>query len=358
MLFKPPHATHGGRRRHSPPAFAAALAALFALSLTELGCSRAQSSAPGADGLEQTEIRYQSSSAQVGFAELANDLGYFAPLKLVSVGSTFSGPADIQSVATGDSDIGSAFNGAIVKLVAAGAPIQAVVSSYGIDSETFGGFYVLPDSPIKTARELIGKKVAMNTLGAHSEFMLREYLTRNGLSPAEVKQVELIVLPPPNTEQALRAGQIDVAVLSNTLRDRAEEHGKLRLLFSDYELFGTFSMGAYVLRRRFIEDHPNTSKKLVSGIARAIEWARSTPRAEVVARLIAIAKKRDGNDAAAGILRHWRTPGIAGKGGLIAEREFTVWTSWLERDGAIAPGSVRPGKLYTNALSPFDAAVH
>ena len=39
------------------------------------------------------------------------------------------------------------------------------------------------DSPIKTARDLIGKKIAVNTLGAHLEFMLREYLARNGLTP-------------------------------------------------------------------------------------------------------------------------------------------------------------------------------
>ncbi|EIG61398.1 hypothetical protein [Bradyrhizobium sp. WSM1253] len=58
--------------------------------------------------LEKTEIRYQGSAGQVTFIELAEDLGYVAPLKLKWVGNTISGPQDIQAVVTGDIDIGGA----------------------------------------------------------------------------------------------------------------------------------------------------------------------------------------------------------------------------------------------------------
>ncbi len=63
------------------------------------------------------------------FTELAEDLGYLAPLKLKWVGNTISGPQDIQTVVTGDTDIGGAFYGAILKLIAAKAPIKAVVAT-------------------------------------------------------------------------------------------------------------------------------------------------------------------------------------------------------------------------------------
>src|SRR6202012_3892615 len=133
---------------------------------------------------EQTEIRYQGWAGQVTFVELADDLGYLAPLKLKWVGNTISGPQDIQTVVTGDTDIGGAFYGAIIKLIAARAPVKAVIGYYGSDAETYYGYYVKEDSPIRTAHDLIGKKVAVNTLGAHLEFVLREYLARNGLSTA------------------------------------------------------------------------------------------------------------------------------------------------------------------------------
>jgi ABC-type nitrate/sulfonate/bicarbonate transport system substrate-binding protein len=89
--------------------------------------------------LEKTEIRYQGWAGQVTFTELAGDLGYLAPLKLKWVGNTISGPQDIQTVVTGDIDIGGAFYGAIIKLIAAKAPIKAVVGYYGSDAETYNG---------------------------------------------------------------------------------------------------------------------------------------------------------------------------------------------------------------------------
>ena len=124
------------------------------------GCSKRESgtsaSAQAASPFEALELRYQGFVGNVTYPELAEDLGYLAPIKLKYVGNTISGPQDIQSVVTGDTDYGGAFNGAIIKLVAAKAPVQAVIGYYGVDDETFGGFYVLSDSPIRSARDLIG----------------------------------------------------------------------------------------------------------------------------------------------------------------------------------------------------------
>jgi ABC-type nitrate/sulfonate/bicarbonate transport system substrate-binding protein len=131
---------------------------------------------PAGDGLEVSVLRYQGAAGQVTFPELAEDLGYFGELRLEYVGNTISGPQDIQTVVTRDTDFGAAFNGAIVNLVAAGAPIRSVIGMSSIDERTWSGFYVLDSSNIRTARDFIGKKVAMNTLGAHSQFMLEEYL--------------------------------------------------------------------------------------------------------------------------------------------------------------------------------------
>ncbi|MGX1073589.1 ABC-type nitrate/sulfonate/bicarbonate transport system substrate-binding protein [Bradyrhizobium elkanii] len=184
--------------------------------------------------LEKTEIRYQGWAGQVTFTELAEDLGYLAPLKLKWVGNTISGPQDIQTVVTGDIDVGGAFYGAIIKLIAAKAPIKAVVGYYGSDANTYYGYYVKDDSPIKTARDLIGKKVAVNTLGAHLEFVLREYLARNGLGAGEAKQVTLVAVPPVTGEQALRQGQVEVSALSGVLRDKALERGRDPLALQRY----------------------------------------------------------------------------------------------------------------------------
>ena len=300
--------------------------------------------------LEKTEIRYQGWAGQVTFTELAEDLGYLAPLKLKWVGNTISGPQDIQTVVTGDIDIGGAFYGAIIKLIAAKARIKAVVGYYGSDDNTYNGYFVKEDSPIKTARDLIGKQVAVNTLGAHLEFVLREYLARNGLSPAEAKQVTLVAIPPVAGEQALRQGSVDVTTLSGVLRDKALERGGLRRLFADTDLFGNFAGGSYVLREKFIKDNPSTSRKLVEGISRAIAWAQATPPEEVRARFERIIAERKRNEDASPI-KYWKSTGVATKGGVIGDAEVQVWIDWLVKDGLLKPDQLKPSDIYTDELN-------
>jgi len=80
----------------------------------------------GSAGPETLELRYQGTSGTVEPAELAESLGYLAPLRLKFMGSIFSGPQSIQAVVTGDTDFGGAFNGAVINLVAGKAPICPV----------------------------------------------------------------------------------------------------------------------------------------------------------------------------------------------------------------------------------------
>ncbi|HTV22813.1 MAG TPA: ABC transporter substrate-binding protein [Polyangiaceae bacterium] len=235
------------------------------LALASASCARHERAPAAADGsgYETLELRYQGNNGTVSPAELAEDLGYLAPIRLNFVGSTISGPASVQAVVTGDTDFGGAFNGAIIKLVAAKVPLVAVVGYYGVDEQRWSGFYVQEDSPIRTARDFLGKKISMNTLGAHSEFMVKEYLFRANLSKADTQQVTLVVIPPVNGEQVLRQHQVDVAVLGDIYRDRAIEKGGLRSVVSDYEMFGKFTAGSYVMKTSFIREHPNTAKKFV-----------------------------------------------------------------------------------------------
>src|SRR5262245_49998931 len=303
---------------------------LLALCLAVLlGCSRSEAPAAGAPGgLETLKLRYQIMAGQVQPAELAASLGYLAPLELSVVGSTISGPQSVQAVVTGDADFGGAFNGAVLNLMAGRAPIRALSGCSGVDELRLTSFFTLSGSPIKSARDLIGKKIAVNTLGAHSEFVIKEYMLRGGLTAEDVRQVTLIVLPPVNTELALRERQVDVAALYDIFRDRALDRGGLQTLFSDYDLFGTLTAGTYVLRNDFIRDNEKATRHFISAVARAIEWARQTPRDEVIARFAKIVAERGTNDDAA-VLKYWKSFGVAGKGGVIAEREFSIWIDWM-----------------------------
>lgn len=325
---------------------------LLLLSTLLLVAACTKQEAPKAEyegGLETLEFRYLGSPGAVTLVELAEDLGYLTPVKLDFVGISTGGPQGIQTVLTGDSDISSpAFTGAVVKVVASKAPVTAVIASYGTEKDTLTGYYVLEDSPIRTARDLIGKKVAVNTMGAQMEFMLTEYLRRSGLTKEEIAQVTLVVLPPGSGEQTLRQHQVDVAPLGGP----ATERGGIRMLFKEFDLFGEFTAGAYVMSNKFLQQNPNTSKHVVAGIAQAIEWTRTTPRDEVIARFTKIMQARNRSENTEN-LKYFTGWGVAGKGGLFKDEEFQIWVDWLVQDGQLKKGEVNLKDVYTNEFNPY-----
>lgn len=111
-------------------------------------CTRSAPSAPSS-GLETLTLRYEGSPGNVSIQELAEDLGFLAPLKLDYRGNNMTGgPHSIQAIVTGDLDVGGSFNGAIIKIIGSQAPLTAVIAGYGTDEQNFMGFYALQGSPI------------------------------------------------------------------------------------------------------------------------------------------------------------------------------------------------------------------
>lgn len=300
-----------------------------------------------------TTLRYQGWTDQVTLPELAADLGFFdGKIKLDWVGNTISGPQDIQSAATGQTDFGGAFAGAVAKLIDAGAPIKAVINYYGADAKSFTGYYVLNGSSIHTAHDLIGKKIGVNTLGGQNEADVHDYLRKAGLSEGDVKKVQLVPLPPPNTEDALRHRQIDVAALGGQFRQRAVADGGVRPLFTEITEYGPFNGGPYVFRNDFIGKHPDAVRAFTAGVAKAIEWERDTPRAKVIAEFTKIIDGRHRANEDTSTLKYWQSVGVPAKGGQISDVDFTRWTSWLNDTGAVH-GSIDAAKLYTNQFNPY-----
>jgi ABC-type nitrate/sulfonate/bicarbonate transport system substrate-binding protein len=321
-----------------------------AVAALVVGCgSSSTESQTTAEG--KTVLRYQGSPSQVTWYELADHLGYFERVSLEWKGDTTSGPQDIQSVATNQVDIGGAFNGSVAKLQQAGSKITAVVSANGSDTDTFQGYYSLEGSGINTARDLIGKKVGINTLGAYHEYAIKEWLHRQGLSDDEIKQVEFIVVPPVNTETALRQKQVDVGNLGTIIKDVALEHGGLHEIFRDTDLIGNLAIASYVVRDDFIASNADDVKDFVQGTARAIRWAQTHPRAEVVAKFEEIINGR-GRAENTNFVQHFKSAGIPAPGGVIGADEYTLWVDEAVRLGEL-PAGIDVTKLFTNEFNPY-----
>jgi ABC-type nitrate/sulfonate/bicarbonate transport system substrate-binding protein len=338
---------------------ALSILALVALVAALAGCGGGGSDATadgggstGSGGDEPTQLRVQHFPGFISPYEVAAKLGYLGKLELKQVGVVTGGPESIQAVATDQTDVGGAFPSAIIKLIAAGGPIKAVIGQFGADQLAYSGLFVPEDSSIRTAQDLIGKKIGVNTLGANSEAVIHLWLKEQGLSQEEVKEVELVVIPPVNMEEALKQHQLDGAIMGGAVREKAERDGGVRNVFKDVDFLGSYLNTCTVLSDHFIEDHPGATKEFVSGVAKAIRWMQTEPAPKVVKLGEEIADE-EGFSEDKETIKYWKSLGVPGKGGLILPREFPLWIKYLEEEGELEPGKVTPADAYTNQFNPY-----
>lgn len=306
------------------------LSRTFALS-TALGLSLA--TAVQAD----VTIRYLASQGGLNAHELAAELGYFdgTGITLENVGYAQGGPASLVALTGGSVELGSAATAAVLNSIAAGNDFVAAYPSNGINDEAKSIFYVLEDSPIKAIEDLAGKTIAVNTLGAHLDFVVREALHQKGL-PQDA--ANLIVVPGPQLEQVLRSGQVDVSAFGywqTTFEGAARKTGGLRAVFDDTDILGEIAGGFVVLRRDWIEAHPAEAKAFVEGSAKALDYARENPEETKAIFAKVLADRGENPDVA----QFFAGYGVR-EGGLAVKRDIQFWIDVLEREGAVEKGKL------------------
>ncbi len=295
-------------------------------------------------------IRYLASQGGLSAHELAAELGYFdgAGITLENVGYAQGGPASLVALAGGSVELGSAATAAVLNSIAAGNDFVAAYPSNGINDTVQSIFYVLDDSPIKSIEDLVGKTIAVNTLGAHLDFTVREALHQKGL-PEDA--ANLIVVPGPQLEQVLRSKQVDVSAFGywqTTFTGAALQNGGLRAVFDDTDILGEIAGGFVVLRRDWIAAHPKEAKAFVDGSVKALDYAREHPD-ETKAIFARVLAERGEN---ADVAQFFAGYGVRA-GGLPVERDIQFWIDVLEREGSVDAGKlVAKDILYVAGDSP------
>lgn len=353
-LLAPPSSSSRLRARHPRRGLVARLAAATAAlalagSLAACGSSGAQVTEDG-----KTVIRYQSSPGAVTLPEIAAELGFFENIELELVGETTGGPESLRALATDQVDIASAFQGAIAKVISTGAPVKAVVASYGTVGNVKQSVVVRDDGSVRSAKDLVGKKVALNTLGANWEAVLDTYLAQEGLTRREIEKVTLVPLPANVLEASLREKQIDAAFVSGPALEIAQQRPGLTVLTDDLEVVGPYTGGSIALHEQFIEQHPEATRDFVEGVAKAIEWTQGRGVQEV-RDFVTDFLTEQGRDDAVQTIQFWRGTGIPTIGGWLRDEDFSLWIDWLEESGEVEKGAVDVADLYTNEFNPYAA---
>lgn len=295
---------------------------------------------------EEVKLRYLASQGGLSAHELAAELGYFdgTGITIENVGYATGGPASLIALASGDVEIGSAATSSVLNSIVGGNDFVAAYPSNGINNEVQSIFYVLEDSPIHDIKDIAGKSIAVNTLGAHLDYTIREALHSVGLPTDAANQ---IVVPGPQLEQVLRSGQVDISAFGywqTTFEGVAKQKGGLRAIFDDTDVLGEIAGGFVVLRRDFIKKHPEAAKVFVEQSERALDYAREHPKETKAIFAKALAERGENAD----IAQYFRGYGVR-PGGKAVERDLQFWIDVLVREGKLKQGQLSANDLlYTS----------
>ena len=219
-------------------------------------------------------IRYLDDSGYVPSYEIADALGFFngTGIRLEAEGDSPGGPESLAALAAGKIDVAGAATPAMINAIAVGAKILCVMPRAGVSRDVNSKFFVLDGSPIKVAADLKGKSIAVNTLGAHLDYTVREYLRLHGLKKEDVK---LVTVPGPKLDETLRQGQSDVVAVGawqGPLAAKIAAEDGVRVLFTDHDVLGDIVLASNVMNTAFIDQHPQAVKEFVTASAKAVDW--------------------------------------------------------------------------------------
>lgn len=301
-------------------------------------------------GVESATVRYQSEQGLLDLIQMGKALNVFPNITFEKRGDVTNGPASLQALVGHQIDISQqAFFGAVAQLAAGGAPIKAVISTYGANPQVHSQLVTLAGSPITSAKDLIGKKIAVNTLGANDEAVIDTYLRKSGLSADQIKSITLVPLPPLNSAEALQNHQIDAAYMKLGHFRHAQHTMDLAVLTTDVDVVGDYNAGGYAMTDEFLRRNPNTSRELVTGIAKTIDYVETHP-AEHVLKIYTDWLNDNGFAAYVEPIEK-NYPGglgVARHDGSIDEGDVARWIPWLEERGDIDTSKIVPSEIFTN----------
>ncbi|GAA3666107.1 ABC transporter substrate-binding protein [Nonomuraea antimicrobica] len=263
----------------------------FALTLGAVACSTGASpsasappSALAAGGLEKTQLKIATLPAIDSAAiYVAIDQGLFEKEGLeVTPQVVQAAPEAIPMLVKGEID---AMFGNYVSMFAAHDKqalklrILAEGSRAAPDSLSV---MALPDSPIKTPKDLEGKTINVNVLHNFQELALAQVLKANNVDPATIKYVQVTFQ---NIMPSWKGGQIDAAYLGEPMVTAATSTmGARKILDPASGPAAEFPISGYVSTQEWYDKNPKTAAAFQRAIHNAAKLMENNR--EVVAKVL------------------------------------------------------------------------
>src|SRR5262249_2058208 len=143
----------------------------------------------------------------------------------------------------------------------------------------------LDDSPIKTSRDLKGKKVAINAFGSSVDLALRVKLKKDGIDPRQ--ELTIVEVAFPNQAAAIREKRVDCGILLQPFMTIETRKGGLRPLFTAGDALGPFSVVFQVATNDFLKQNSSATRSFLADYVRGLQWFYSPANRQKVIEMTA-----------------------------------------------------------------------
>jgi NitT/TauT family transport system substrate-binding protein len=190
--------------------------------------------------------------------------------------TAFGGGARLQQAMAADAlDIGVSA-GPELALAEKGAPVKGVAMPFG--PPVYLVILVRPDSDIKSAADLKGRKINVSSIRSLTGWLLFELSRQQGWGP---RGIEFTETPPRTGFAAIKTRQIDGMVTDITFALRAQQAGEGKILLSFGDLVKDFHTHVIFASNRMIAQRPDAIRKFLAGWLDTIAFMRAN-KAEAV----------------------------------------------------------------------------
>ncbi|TFV83384.1 ABC transporter substrate-binding protein [Blastococcus sp. CT_GayMR16] len=209
---------------------------------------------------------------------LGQEQGFFADRDIeLTVELAQGGAAIVPSVMSGNAQFG--FSNVVSMMVAAsgGLPVRLVgpgVRSTGEQGADFNGVAVPGDSPIRTAADLEGRTVGVNTLNNICSVSINESVRKAGGDPSQLNYVEL---PPPDMPAALDTGQIEATCMSEPFLSGYLARGGRTVASNYVDVAPEADIAVYFTSAELLESDPDLVERFTEALAESHAYAQEHP---------------------------------------------------------------------------------
>ena len=204
--------------------------------------------------------------------------GFFRAEKLdVTLETAQGGAAIVPGVVSGQYQFGFSNTVSLLLAGSQGLPLKVVssgVASTGVVGKDFGAVVVKKDSPIRSAADLAGKKVAVNTLKNIQTTTINKAVADAGADPTKIQYVELAF---PDIGPAVAKGDVDAGQLVEPFLTIATGQGDRQVLSNYAATSPDLTVAMYFTAQSYAAQNAKVVTGFTTAMAKSMEYATAHP---------------------------------------------------------------------------------